>query len=137
MVSSVVGAAIWTGVLVLVCTRDRLREMLLPAAFASVVVAAALVAGTTGVGVVLVTDTVLTTAPQLWRLRRSSAGVSTLTWAAIATAAACWVFYGVAENDLVLAVSQLVRLAAALAVVVTVTARGSTQRRHRVEAAAG
>jgi uncharacterized protein with PQ loop repeat len=119
--SCICGFAMWGSILLFVGTRARLRELIWPAAALAGLFVAWLLAGITGVGVVLVLDGVATSVPQLWRsVRRREAGVSAVTWATIAAAASCWAVYGLANADAILAGSQILRavLAGAIATIV-------------------
>lgn len=122
-VSSVVGLTVWAAVAVAVAREGRRgRELWTPAGFAVALVAAGLIGGIDGLGAVLVAEVVCTTGPQLWRVHRHGvAGVSQLTWTAIAVAAACWLVYGIVMGDPALVASQGVRAfgAATIAAVVT------------------
>ena len=131
--SCVCGVVMWGTILFLVATRARLSELAWPTALLAVLCAVWFLAGTTGVGVVLLLDGAVTTVPQLWRVRRGEAGVSALTWATAAIAASCWVVYGAVNADALWVGAELLRavLAAAIAVIVV----GQNARRVPVRAA--
>jgi uncharacterized protein with PQ loop repeat len=133
--SCVCGFAMWASILVLIGTRERLRELIWPAAALAGVAVAWFLAGTTGVGVVLLLDGVATSVPQLWRsVRRREAGVSAATWATSAAAGSCWVVYGLAQGDAILVGAQILRAVLAGAIVVVVV--GQNARRVPAHAAA-
>ena len=116
----VFGFPMWASILVLVGTRERLRELAWPTAALAGLIGVWFLAGTNGVAAALILEVVVTTVPQLWRVRRREAGVSATTWATIAAAASCWAVYGLAHADALLIGTQVLDavLAGTIAVIV-------------------
>jgi uncharacterized protein with PQ loop repeat len=126
LVSCVCGFAMWGTILVLIGTRERLRELAWPTAVLAGLAVAWFLAGMTGVGIVLLLAGVATSVPQLWRsVRRREAGVSATTWATAAAGASCWAVYGLAQADAILAGSMILRAVLAGAIVVVVAGQNA------------
>lgn len=130
VVLSVIGTVAWSVIAVTTLLRRGVRPPWWVAAWAAVLMAAAVVGGPAILGTVLLGEALSATVPQAWRARRSTAGVSTGTYLLMFAGSCCWAVYAGIARDLPLAVSGGVKAAVCLYIVALLCRRRAHPPAH-------